>query len=385
MDKRSKRFYEFDSFRIDLEERQLLRESRPVLLTPKVFDILLALVENNGHTLTKDELMERVWSDTFVEYGNLNRNVSTLRKVLGEDSHQPQLIKTIPKRGYRFEGNVREVLEEEEALTVEKRTNYRLSVRTDEESESLSNHVSLSMRTVILAASAVALIGFGLVWGVSEASRNKSHAVSAAGVESKQGTNNQEAFELYRKGRAMWQNRSVESLHHATIALEQAVRSDPDFALAHAALADAYAFDGGFWRKAEKVANEAIRLDPSLGEPHATIAFVRTFWDWNLREAEPHFKQAIALNPNYATAHQWFALNLAARTQMGAALAEMQRALELEPNSVAINADMCQLLYFSRKYDMAIDQCRKALAIDPNFLSAREHLYDHLHCKENVP
>ena len=110
IDRPSKRFYEFDTFRIDVEERQLLRDDKPVLLTPKVFDILLALVENNGHVLAKDRLMERVWADRFVEDGNLNRNISTLRKVLGEDSHKPRFIKTLPKRGYRFDADVREIL-----------------------------------------------------------------------------------------------------------------------------------------------------------------------------------------------------------------------------------------------------------------------------------
>ena len=101
--------YEFGPFRIDASERQLLRDGAVVPLTPKVFDVLLALVENSGHILSKDEVMKLVWSNTAVEEGNIARNISTLRNVLGERPRQHQYIETIPWRGYRFVGNVKEV------------------------------------------------------------------------------------------------------------------------------------------------------------------------------------------------------------------------------------------------------------------------------------
>lgn len=370
-----KRFYEFDLFRIDVEERQLLRDDTPVMLTPKVFDILLALIENNGHTVQKDVLMERVWADAFVEEGNLNRNISTLRKVLGEDSHEPRFIKTVPKRGYRFDGDVREILEEDEALIVEKRTNYRVSVRGETATQKHGKTI-FSVRFFAIAAPVAALLVLGSVWAVNRSQTNSANSLSAAETRQKRGTGNEEAFDLYQRGRALWQNRSVEGLHQATLNLEQAVEKDPNFAVAHAALGDAYAFDVKQWVKAEAAANEAIRLDPSLGQPHATIGFVRTFWEWKLREAESYFKQAISLSPNYATGHQWYAINLIVTARGGESLAEMKTALELEPESLSINADMCQVLYFSRKYDQAIEQCRKTLEMDPNFLNAHSYLYE---------
>src|SRR6185295_10744165 len=91
-------FFEFDRFRVDVEERRLLRDGKTVTLTAKVFDILLALVENPGRTIDKNELMQTVWEDTFVEEGNLNRHVSTLRKLLGDGPREQKFIKTIPKR-----------------------------------------------------------------------------------------------------------------------------------------------------------------------------------------------------------------------------------------------------------------------------------------------
>jgi DNA-binding winged helix-turn-helix (wHTH) protein/TolB-like protein/Tfp pilus assembly protein PilF len=108
MSNRPQQRYEFGPFQLDIAERSLLREGRPVALTPKVFDLLEVLVRNSGHLVEKDELIKQVWPDSFVEEGNLNRNVSILRKVLGDDSGQPY-IETVPKRGYRFAAVVREI------------------------------------------------------------------------------------------------------------------------------------------------------------------------------------------------------------------------------------------------------------------------------------
>lgn len=111
MSKLSKHFYEFSVFRLDPAERTLFlrADNRIVPLTPKAFDTLLTLVENRGHVLTKEELFERVWPNSFVEENNLAQNISTLRKALGEGAAGERLIETVPKRGYRFVAEVREV------------------------------------------------------------------------------------------------------------------------------------------------------------------------------------------------------------------------------------------------------------------------------------
>ena len=95
------RLYGFGPFRLDTVSRRLLRDGQIVELTPKVFDILVALVENRGRTIGKDELMSTVWADTFVEEGNLTQNISILRKALAGGSDL-DYIETIPKQGYRF-------------------------------------------------------------------------------------------------------------------------------------------------------------------------------------------------------------------------------------------------------------------------------------------
>jgi DNA-binding winged helix-turn-helix (wHTH) protein/TolB-like protein len=109
---KNKEFYEFDTFRLDTAERVLFRDGRLVPLTPKAFDTLLLLVENNGHVLEKDEMLKKLWPDTFVEEANLAVNVSSLRKALGEQKGKAHYIETIPRRGYRFHAEIKKFTDE---------------------------------------------------------------------------------------------------------------------------------------------------------------------------------------------------------------------------------------------------------------------------------
>jgi DNA-binding winged helix-turn-helix (wHTH) protein len=94
--------YQFGPFLIDVRERVLQRDGQPVALTPKAFDLLAALVEQPGRLISKDELLHKVWPDTFVEESNLAYNVFALRKALGDAAESGLYIETVPKRGYRF-------------------------------------------------------------------------------------------------------------------------------------------------------------------------------------------------------------------------------------------------------------------------------------------
>src|ERR1044071_9053021 len=129
----TQRFYLFDGFRVDATERLLFKENRDVSLTPKVFDTLLVLLENSSHVLTKKELMEKVWPDIFVEENNLAQNISILRKALGEGREGDQYIQTVPKRGYRFVGDVTTAGGEDESVIVRERTRARIIVERDDE------------------------------------------------------------------------------------------------------------------------------------------------------------------------------------------------------------------------------------------------------------
>src|SRR6185503_3882516 len=111
MSNQQNHIYEFGPFHLDAVERLLLRDGTVVPLTPRVFDLLLVLVERHGHLLGKDELMQTVWRDTVVEETNLSANISILRKALGENGQQ--FIETMPKRGYRFVAKVQQISTEQ--------------------------------------------------------------------------------------------------------------------------------------------------------------------------------------------------------------------------------------------------------------------------------
>src|SRR5215213_8817662 len=107
-----KQFYEFGEFRLNPGEKILTCGDAPVELTPKGFELLCVFVENHGRLLEKDELMDKIWADSFVEDSNLTFNIRQLRKILGDDAHDPKYIKTVRRHGYRFIANVRQISEE---------------------------------------------------------------------------------------------------------------------------------------------------------------------------------------------------------------------------------------------------------------------------------
>ncbi len=113
-------FYEFKNFRLDPAERVLLREGKPVSLTPKAYHLLQILVENHGRIVEKDKLMSEIWADSFVEEGNLTVSAMLLRKALADNANSPTFIETIPRRGYRF---IAEVADNYEAVKTKTRSN----------------------------------------------------------------------------------------------------------------------------------------------------------------------------------------------------------------------------------------------------------------------
>ncbi|HEX8139606.1 MAG TPA: alpha/beta fold hydrolase [Pyrinomonadaceae bacterium] len=130
-----KRLYRFGRFKLNKAERLLLCDSTPVPLTPKVFDTLLVLVENSGHVVSKEELIQKVWPDSFVEENNLAQNISILRKALGEGASGLKFIETVPKRGYRFVADVSGRAEDETEIVIHERTRARVIIEEEDETE----------------------------------------------------------------------------------------------------------------------------------------------------------------------------------------------------------------------------------------------------------
>ncbi len=135
MSRPANRIYEFGSFRLDPAEHVCLRGSEPVSLRPKEFALLVALVQNHGHVLTKDELLKGVWADQFVEEGNLNRHISSLRKALGETPGELQFVETVPKVGYRFVAPVKEIGDRSGDMVIERHTIARIVSEEEEEAD----------------------------------------------------------------------------------------------------------------------------------------------------------------------------------------------------------------------------------------------------------
>src|SRR5437868_7484466 len=126
--------YNFDLFTVDVAEGRLWRGREMVALTPKAFDTLLVLLAHRGNVVNKDTLLDEVWKDTFVEESTLAQNISTLRKALGTLPGGGQFIETVPRRGYRFTADVKEIIGEDEIIVVRRRVRTQISTEREESS-----------------------------------------------------------------------------------------------------------------------------------------------------------------------------------------------------------------------------------------------------------
>src|SRR5438128_9221557 len=196
-------------------------------------------------------------------------------------------------------------------------------------------------------------------------------------------TANTEAYELYLKGRSFWEKRSGDNIPKAIAFYEQAIARDPNYALAYAGLSSAYIilpFWAGVDRldaysKAKDAAIKALRLDPNLAEAHLALGKVLFFSEIDLPGALREYQRAIELQPNDATAHHWLGNDaLSALGRCEEASAQGKRAVELDPLSPVINADLGATFYYAHRFDEYARQLRKTLEIDPTFFYAHFNL-----------
>ncbi len=191
-------------------------------------------------------------------------------------------------------------------------------------------------------------------------------------------TANVEAHHSYLRGRYFWNKRSVEGYRRAVTEFNRAIDQDPAYAQAYAGLADAYLFLGGNDAAGQKAAvgkgraalEKALELDDTLPEAHASLALLAFNFDWDWAKADREFKRSLALNPNYATAHQWYGEYLVSMGHANEAIAEIEKAADLDPLSVVICTDVGKVYWLARRYDDAIAQFYKALEMDPDFAVA---------------
>jgi len=192
-------------------------------------------------------------------------------------------------------------------------------------------------------------------------------------------TESAEAYQLYLKGRFYWNKRTGEAFRRAIEYFNQAIEQDPSYALAYAGLADTYILLSRYsagtpeesYPKAKAAAKRALAIDETLAEAHTSLAGVLLDYDWNLTESDKEYRRAIELNPNYATARHWYAVGpLLVTERYDEAIAEMKRAVELDPLSLIINSDLGSIYVNARQYDKAVEQFRKTLDMDESFYPA---------------
>jgi TolB-like protein/Tfp pilus assembly protein PilF len=215
-------------------------------------------------------------------------------------------------------------------------------------------------------------------------SGSEQHAIAARPTE------NTEAHQLYLKGRFFWNKRTGTDLKKSIDYFEQAIAADPNYALAYAGVADAYAFLPGYtagtpgdcYPKAIAAAKKAIELDDSLAEAHTSLAIAIWLYNFDSSQAIREFKRAIELNPNYAIAHQQYGnVLLTALGRFDDAIAQGKRAIELDPLSLVINAHLGSDYHYARRYDEGIAQLLKTLEMDPGYYFAYVNLGQALQMK----
>jgi DNA-binding winged helix-turn-helix (wHTH) protein/tetratricopeptide (TPR) repeat protein len=366
--------FEFGPFLIDASERQLLRNGQVVPLTPKVFDVLLALVQNSGHILTKDEVMKIVWPDTAVEEGNLARNISTLRSALGERPRESQFIETIPWRGYRFIAPVRKIHDHEECPVIDSIAVLPfVNVTSDAKAEYLADGLSESLITKL------AQLTNARVTSRNSAFRYKHRDLDATTI----------GREL--KVQVLLTGRLTETEDMLSISVEAISTSD-----------DRHLWGAQYIRQrsdlltaTETIARqiaETLRIDisgPQRQLPakrhtennEAYLLFLKGRFHFNkltpdgVQKGAEYLRKAIELDPNYALAYAAVADCQAYMAKRDEAKEAITKALELDNELGEVHAS---LGFFRFLYDWdfagAESEFLRALELSPNYAEAH-HWY----------
>lgn len=191
---------------------------------------------------------------------------------------------------------------------------------------------------------------------------------------SKRYTINPQAYELYWKGRYHWNQRQPEDANQAIKYFQEAIKLDPQYALAYAGLADCYVLGNILQMPpkqampmAAEAARKALAIDSQLAEAHTSLAKIKLSYEWDWAGAEAEFKQAIHLNPGYATAHQWYGVYLSEMGRHDESIRERAIAQELDPLSLSIATGLGRAMYWARRYDESISRLQAAMPRDPNY------------------
>lgn len=182
-------------------------------------------------------------------------------------------------------------------------------------------------------------------------------------------------YAMYLRGRSYLNNRTEEGIKRGIGCFRNLIEHDPQYALAYAGLADSLSLGARYevfppqesWSAARSAALKALRIDDSLAEAHTSLAFVDLHYRWDCPSAEQSFFTAISLNPAYVPARQWYAWCLSVTGRHEKAIQNLKQALELDPLSPNVSADLALAYYFARRYEDVVEQCGRTLDLAPGF------------------
>jgi DNA-binding winged helix-turn-helix (wHTH) protein/tetratricopeptide (TPR) repeat protein len=339
--------YRFGPFRLNIRDRILERDGSRVLLTPKVIDTLVVLVENAHQVVTKEALMRAVWPDVTVVESGLTRNISVLRKALEGDGPEGSYIETIPRRGYRF---VAELAEEDVFTGAE--VNEPPPPRTS------GRRAWLATTLVLLAAVAA------ITW---RSFRPASQPAPEPRV---------------RIGEHLLYKLAPEQSVKAVQEFEQAVSSDPNSARAHAGLSISLMQSSSLGvqpfvevaGRAEGEAKRALQLDPHLATAHYASGLVNLLYHWRFDQAEKQFLRAIELDPRSVPSLLGYTQLKFATGEVQEAIRIVEEALRIDPASPLLGARYCQAFYYAREFHRAEAECRKVIDREPRYALAHYYL-----------
>ncbi|HJQ22849.1 MAG TPA: winged helix-turn-helix domain-containing protein [Blastocatellia bacterium] len=413
---KKRHYFEFGEFQLDVKERALLRRGQSLPLTPKAFDTLLVLVENAGSLIEKDEIMRAVWPDSFVEEVGLARNISVLRKVLGQDATGQPFIETVPKRGYRFAAPVRERTDESAEIIFERSAvSQTVEIQDDDandEAQPLRLAASprrISKRAWIIAAvvlAALTVAGILLLRGAKPPARSKIKSIAVLPFKRIDTTDDSERLGIGMADTLITRLSNLQQLSvRPTRDVMRYEDGDTDIAAAGRALEADAVLDGSIQRVGDRLRVTVRLLDTASKSQLWAARFDEAFTDiFAVQDAiSEQVAQALSLNlsaserqslkKNYTenvAAYQAYLKgryfwNKRTREDLHRAIENFEQAIRISPDYALAYSGLADAYSTSANltriatrraalYRTAKDAALKAIAIDRNLAEAHASL-----------